>query len=98
MSSHSNLSSPTTTESENGGPVTGNSKFKTLKKKIRNKFRLSRPAEGTKTIAQAVETLRRSNELLTETDDSDALKSEFKGKMTGLGLRISQYKMVKWYF
>lgn len=78
MNNSSSLSSPK--ESESGGSLT----FKTLKKKIRNKFRLSRAEEGTKTIAQAVETLRRSNELLTEgvteTDDSEALKSEFKGK------------------
>lgn len=75
--SSSNLASP----SESGG----NSKFKTLKKKIKNKFRLSRAEEGItrgKTIAEAVETLRRSNELLEEIEESeaDALKIEFQGK------------------
>ena len=58
-----------------------NSKFKTLKKKIRNKFRLSR-AEDVKTIAQAVETLRRSGELISQpNDNSDQLKNEFKGEI-----------------
>lgn len=56
-----------------------NSKFKTLKKKIRNKFRLSRPEE-VKTLAQAVETLKRSDEFLTSSpQDSDQMKAEFKG-------------------
>lgn len=65
-------------ESVNGAT----SKFKTLKKKIKNKFRLS--SAGDKTIAQAVETLKRSNDLLAETaesDNSEALKTEFKGKV-----------------
>ena len=56
-----------------------NSKFKTLKKKIRNKFRLSRK-EDVKTFAQAVETLKRSDELLTApTGDTNEFKNEFKG-------------------
>lgn len=66
--------------SPKGAESLTNSKFKTLKKKIRNKFRLSR-AEDVKTIAQAVETLKRSEELLTlPHDNSDQLKNEFKGK------------------
>lgn len=56
-----------------------NSKFKTLKKKIRNKFRLSR-TKDVKTLAQAVETLKRSDELLTSsTGDTKEFKNEFKG-------------------
>lgn len=68
------VSSPISVES-NGS----NSKFKTLKKKIRNKFRLSR-GDDVKTIAQAVETLKRSDELLSgPIDDPDQIKNEFKG-------------------
>lgn len=67
------VSSPKSVES--GG---SNSKFKTLKKKIRNKFRLSR-GEDVKTISQAVEALKRSDELLSEPDgDPDQIKTEFK--------------------
>lgn len=69
------VSSPKSVES--GG---SNSKFKTLKKKIRNKFRLSR-GEDVKTISQAVETLKRSDELLSVPDggDPEKIKNEFKG-------------------
>ena len=73
MNNSSALSSPK--ESESGGSF----KFKTLKKKIKNKFRLSRGGEGNRTIAQAVETLKRSNDLLSETDNAEVLKIEFNG-------------------
>lgn len=71
------LTSPKSVESGSS-----NSKFKTLKKKIRNKFRLSR-GDDVKTIAQAVETLKRSDELLSSLSDNnnpDQIKNEFKGK------------------
>lgn len=70
----SEISSPKSVESSS------NSKFKTLKKKIRNKFRLSR-AEDVKTISQAVEILKKSDELLAvpNNNDSELLKNEFKG-------------------
>lgn len=76
MNDHSSqISSPKSVESGS------NSKFKTLKKRIRNKFRLSR-AEDVKTIAEAVETLKRSGELMSQpNDDSDRLKNEFKGEL-----------------
>lgn len=70
----SQITSPKSVESSS------TSKFKTLKKKIKNKFRLSR-TEDVKTIAQAVETLRRSDELIFNTSENgDQLKIEFKGK------------------
>ena len=69
------VSSPKSVESAGS-----NSKFKTLKKKIRNKFRLSRGGEDVKTIAQAVETLKRSDELLSEVNSNpEQIKNEFKG-------------------
>jgi hypothetical protein len=72
--SSNQVSSPKSVES--GG---SSSKFKTLKKKIRNKFRLSR-GEDVKTIAQAVETLKRSDELLAGLNDNpEQIKNEFKG-------------------
>ena len=72
------ISSPKSVESSSS------SKFKTLKKKIRNKFRLSR-TEDTKTItiAQAVEALKHSNEILSlpPQENSEQLKNEYKGKL-----------------
>jgi hypothetical protein len=68
------VSSPKSVESGGSG-----SKFKTLKKKIRNKFRLSR-GDDVKTISQAVEALKRSDELLAEPNvNPDVIKNEFKG-------------------
>lgn len=74
QTSSSQVSSPKSVESASS------SKFKTLKKKIKNKFRLSR-AEDVKTIAQAVETLKRSGDLMSLPDNnSEQFKNEFKGK------------------
>lgn len=74
MDSISQITSP------KGSDGASNSKFKTLKKKIRNKFRLSRP-DGIKTIAQAVEILRKSDEILTLhiENNSEIMENEFKG-------------------
>lgn len=80
------VSSPKSVESGGGS----NSKFKTLKKKIRNKFRLSR-GEDVKTISQAVETLKRSDELLSVPDggDPEKIKNEFKGMVFFLSWTLS---------
>ena len=74
MNEQVQVSSPKSVESSSS-----NSKFKTLKKKIRNKFRLSR-GEDVKTISQVVEALKKSDELLAESNsDPDHIKNEFKG-------------------
>ncbi len=75
MDNNSHVTSPKSFDSSSS-----NSKFKTLKKKIRNKFRLSR-TEDVKTISQAVEVLKKSNDILSLPNEtnSELIKSEFKG-------------------
>lgn len=71
----SEVSSPKSVESS-----TSNSTFKSIKKKIRNKFRLSRADSNVKTLAQAVQTLKRSDDFLTTLPQgNDQIKEEFKG-------------------